>query len=339
MGRPAASKWQSGKGYTLHGSVFGGCIHAQVLALMGEEARETPGYMQKLFDAGHESEAQTKAWLRGLGIRVKDKPDEPRQRPDGAPNMFDDQIELKTFYKARDGSSILLALHLDGVLSGNGAGLNWIPSSGGALNGGIALWEHKALSPEKFDKFVAGGVRAVSDRYAWQISAAMALGRMEMEKKGKGTELPLVFSVERRDYDSLTRTYSLSGERVFQFLPEPIYGAAEVEARCQSVIHYFLDGTVPACDSEYKCDYAKDEERTPAYPESSEDAAEFHDLATQYQKHTSEAAYHESRALAARTGLTRLCEPLGGLVKVGGFTVNAFNDKRGRAYFRFSAED
>lgn len=338
MGRPAASKWRSGNGYTLHGSVYGGCIHAQVLALMGEEARETPPYMQNLFDAGHESEAKTKDWLRSLGIRVKDKPDEPRQRPDGELNKFDDQIELKTFYKARDGSSILLALHLDGVWSGNGSGLRWVTSD--TLESGVSLWEHKALSPEKFDKFVAGGVCAVSQRYAWQVSAAMVLGRMELEKKGKpNPALPLVFSVERRDYDSATRQYSLSGERVFQLLREPIYSAAEVEARCQSIIHHFLDGVVPECDSEYKCDYTKDEERTPAYPESSEDAAEFHELATQYQKHTAEASYHESRALAARAGLTRLAAPLGGLVKVGGYTVNAFNDKRGRAYFKFSVED
>ena len=331
VSRAAASKWASGKGYTLHGSVFGGCIHSQVLALQGEEGAPTPAYMQKLFDAGHESERVAKDWLRGQGVRVKDT--EARTGQDGT--QYQNQIELKTFFNARDASGVMLSLHLDGILQGGASQDTWgLWLGDDAWNGEMALFEHKGLSPEKFDAFVAGGIPGVSQRYAWQCSAAVVLGREHLAKKGTpNPTLPLVFSVERRDYDAATKSYVLSGVRAFQLLREPIYSRADIEARCLSVVHNYLDGIVPECDSEYPCDYSRREQRVAAYPTSSEEAAELHELAHQYHEHQSEIAYRESRMAALRSGLWSIAERNGGLVKAGDYIVDARTDRRGREYF------
>lgn len=337
--RQAASKWKSGKGYTLHGSVFGGCTHSQVLALMGEEVPPPPAFMQKLFDAGHESERVAKEWLRSQGVRVKDV-EGTTTRADGT--CYENQIELKTFFDVpRDSTSVLLSLHLDGILQ---AGLTFpihpaysLPPCqwrGEVWRGEMAILEHKALSPDKFDAFVAGGIPAVSRRYAWQCSAAIVLGRLHLEKKRTpNPTLPLVFSVERRDYDSATRTYSLSGVRAFQLLREPIYDLAAIEDRCvNGVVGNYLDGIVPDCDSEYPCDYAKKDQRSPI--ECNEHVA----LAEEYHNHQSDVAYHQAAMLALRPRLWAIATPLGGLAKAGPYVVDARTDKRGREYFSVKKE-
>lgn len=330
--RQAASHWKSGKGYTLHGSVFGGCLHSQVLALRGEEVPPPPAYMQKLFDAGHESERVAKEWLRSQGVRVKDV-EGTTTRADGT--CYENQIELKTFYDVkREEKSIILSLHLDGILMGgmNTPRARW--PHGPAWEGEMALLEHKALSPEKFDAFVAGGIPAVSQRYAWQCSAAIVLGRLHLEKKRTpNPTLPLVFSVERRDYDSATRTYSLSGVRAFQLLREPIYDAAAIEDRCvNGVIGNYLDGIVPDCDSEYPCDYAKKEQRVPV------ECNEASPLALLYHEHQAEVAYRQAAMLALRPKLWAFAAPLGGLIRSEGVVVDARTDKRGREYFSVKKE-
>lgn len=117
MARAAASRLttRAGKPFSkLHGSVFGGCIHSQVLAMQGEEAPPPAPHMQKLFDAGHESEAQTKQWLRAQGVRIKDTPDPVAGRV--ATTDFDKQIEVSKWFDDREGNGVLLALHLDGVM-------------------------------------------------------------------------------------------------------------------------------------------------------------------------------------------------------------------------------
>ena len=108
---------------------------------------------------------------------------------------------------------------------------------------------------------------------------------------------------------------------------------AAIEDRCvNGVVGNYLDGIVPDCDSEYPCDYAKKDQRSPI--ECNEHVA----LAEEYHNHQSDVAYHQAAMLALRPRLWAIATPLGGLAKAGPYVVDARTDKRGREYFSVKKE-
>lgn len=204
-------------------------------------------------------------------------------------------------------------------------------------DGSLALLEHKALSPEKFAAFEAGGVLGVSQRYAWQVSAAIVLGREHLAKKQPdvATTLPLVFSVERRDYDKETKQYVLSGVRAFQLVREPFFTAQQIEERCLTIVHNYLDGIVPDCDSEYPCDYAQREKRE-ATPYDGPDLSAVISDAHGYHDAQSQAAYHTERMTALKASLSERLGP--GLWRLDTLLCDVRVDKRGRKFFSVKKE-
>lgn len=335
-GRPAAKRWTTKAGRTitkLHGSVFGGCRREQVEALMGKEPEPTPAFLRPVFDAGNASEEATKQWLRAQGVKVKDKPDMPKAHSEG---RFDEQIELVKFFNDRNGDAVMLALHLDGVLMNPVLVPPELFIADSPLpDTELALWESKAVAPEKFEAFRNGGVVALSPgRYVGQASAAIVLGREHLAKKSNAQpRLPLLFSVEKRVYDAATKTYSLTGERLFQLLREPLWDAATIEARCLSIVHDYLDGILPDCDGEL-CSCGRQRREAVAV----EHHEELHRLLRLFNEAQCQVSYHEDLMKQHRAAAHPIVASLGGLVACNGFIAEARTDKRGREYFSVKKE-
>jgi hypothetical protein len=110
-----------------------------------DEGRDFDGAMLRVFDAGHQFEALSIAWLRAAGFDLRDK------HPDGAQFSF-------------EAAAGRLRGHIDGVIVGGpDVGVSW-----------PALWEHKALNTKSWTDLIKRGLRASKPIYFAQVQLYMA---------------------------------------------------------------------------------------------------------------------------------------------------------------------
>ena len=298
MPRAAASKFQSQKGttiYKFHGSVFGNCLHAQVEALNGVEPNDDPRWAQQVFARGHEVEEEVKQTLREQGYHLTHAQSSDMER----------QLELCLWHKREDGSYILLASHIDGMIAPNPMAKS-------------DVLEVKSMEKRRFEKFRRSGL-AEFRTYAYQVSAAIHGARAHF----KDPDIRCVV-VARQSGSENDAAPPLDSHLS---LDAP-YTLEECFARCEEAIQHHLAGTVPACDNEYKCRYL--DERSEAEPcddpEVVQRTAEFVSIREAAQQLSSDLEVARAQlveAIKVRSGTKAKLLVSGHLVRFG-------IDKRGR---------
>lgn len=313
MARPAAEFFVSGKGndvFKLHGSVYGGCLHSQVLALMGAEPAPAFPAVQRVYEWGHGREAVMKEDLVAAGFPLFHASDQVRE-----------QLELSLFEKYDDTGKtwLLLSLHPDGIVQlpegvdpssllaaahfNIVVGLHlWKP-------GTLALLECKTSKGGKdgdFDAYVKSGL-SINERYEYQVAGSLHAARNNREVKDlrRGPVEGTLFLVEERvvvpvEQNGKKVNESRPGQRLAIYLPEAPRSYEECMGRCREVVDLYKAGIVPECDSKFPCSYKTS---GPKVIEDLDDNDALHQLADEFVKARSDAAFYADLQNSARAAL------------------------------------
>lgn len=241
-------------GFRFHGSRLGGCMHGQVLALLGEIPPEMPETeesksLEELFEAGHESEERTKVKILEAGIPLIHCSSE-----------LEKQLALKVeWFDEKLGYNMLITAHPDGVLDVGAQAFNplaWMAAGYGFHEKTdmadfqkltpLTAFEHKYFLWKSWDNFALGGLEEF-EQYRVQLGIQSEGLRQKFQLDYSPS---VVFSVER----NLNKGQAA---KIILPLPVPPVSFADLQARCREIAEMVLHGWVPPCTKPKWCEYLR----------------------------------------------------------------------------------